>query len=152
MKALELLPAIGKKRSSSEVKAALARLGEPGEFHGEHPRGYGEFRTRGICVVFDIEQGHEAMPSSWTTLSIMFFGTREDGYESFQGELPERLAFGEEESTVRSRIGIPTEHGGGEYEELLGRVIDPWIRYSRQGYHLHCEFDPATGLKRVTLQ
>ena len=152
MKALELLPAIGKGRLSPEVHAVLTRIGAPGDFHGEHPRGYAEFRSLGICLVFEIEEDHEVFPDSWTTLSIMFIGTKEDGYDPFQGELPERLEFGEEESSVRARLGKPTEQGGGVYEELLGTVINPWIRYLRQGYELHCEFDPSVGLKRVSIQ
>jgi len=76
-----------------------------------------------------------------------------DGYENygvFQGELLSGICLGWNEKFVLQVLGKPSDSGGGKVDMLLG-YLNRWIKYEKDSYALHLQFDQNDLLCRASL-
>ncbi|WP_232832644.1 hypothetical protein [Photorhabdus sp. CRCIA-P01] len=81
---------------------------------------------------------------------ITFFIEPSEGFTGYIGELPEGIELKEKESKVIESIGEPTSSGGGKPDMLLG-YINRWIKYVRDNYVLHIEFNQNNFISKLSL-
>ncbi|MDJ0035757.1 hypothetical protein QM637_07895 [Pantoea allii] len=79
---------------------------------------------------------------------ITFYATKDEGFSEYKGELP--LSIDSSEDEAMQILGHPLDSGGGKIDALMG-YIDRWIRYEKEGYTLHLQFNQNDSLSRVTL-
>jgi len=79
---------------------------------------------------------------------ITFYATKDEGFSEYKGELP--LSIDSSEDEAMQILGHPLDSGGEEIDALMG-YIDRWIRYEKEGYTLHLQFNQNDRLSRVTL-
>lgn len=79
---------------------------------------------------------------------IAFYIEADEGFSKYRGELP--FPSSSSESEIIHLLGIPSSLGGGKTDVLLG-YINHWIKYERDGYALHLQFNNNDQLCRVTL-
>ncbi|WP_312630132.1 hypothetical protein [Scandinavium sp.] len=76
-----------------------------------------------------------------------------DGYENygfFPGELLSGICLGWDEKSVMQILGQPDFSGAGKMDMLLG-YLNKWIKYKKEGYALHLQFNKNDALCRATL-
>ncbi|KAA5999778.1 MULTISPECIES: hypothetical protein [unclassified Pantoea] len=76
-----------------------------------------------------------------------------DGYENyapFQGKLLSGICSSWNEKSVLRILGEPSASGGGNSDMLLG-YINRWIKYEKESYALHLQFDQNDFLCRASL-
>lgn len=91
-------------------------------------------------VVFLLEEG--------VVEQIVFYVKQDEGFSEYRGELPVSI-----QSSVCEAVqvlGNPSASGGGKIDALMG-YIDHWIKYEKEGYILHLQFNQKGILSRVTL-
>ncbi|WP_191938601.1 hypothetical protein IFU37_007970 [Pantoea agglomerans] len=79
---------------------------------------------------------------------ITFYATKDEGFSEYEGDLP--LSIDSSEHKAVQMLGHPLDSGGGKMDALMG-YIDRWIRYEKEGYKLHLQFNQNDRLSRVTL-
>ncbi|WP_418163000.1 hypothetical protein [Pantoea vagans] len=79
---------------------------------------------------------------------ITFYAEQDEGFSEYRGELPVLIDSSEHE--VVQVLGPPLASGGGKMDALMG-YIDRWIKYEKEGYALHLQFNQDDNLSRVTL-
>jgi hypothetical protein len=81
---------------------------------------------------------------------IHFYFDGYEGYSAFKGELLSGVSPGWSEEAVVKKLGKPTASGGGKVDMLLG-YINRWIKYEKEVYALHLQFDQSNQLCRASL-
>ncbi|MDE9460197.1 hypothetical protein KKJ03_01975 [Xenorhabdus bovienii] len=81
---------------------------------------------------------------------ITFFIEPSEGFTGYIGELPEDIELKEKESEVIAAMGAPISSGGGKPDMLLG-YINRWIKYIRDNYVLHIEFNKNSFISKLSL-
>ena len=76
--------------------------------------------------------------------TIFLFADGYQGHKAFRGELPEGISFTDDPNAIRTRLGKPTETGGGAEVQFFGKV-PIWNRFDRDSYTLHVQFADASG-------
>ncbi|MCX2866406.1 hypothetical protein ORL23_02720 [Kluyvera cryocrescens] len=79
---------------------------------------------------------------------ISFYIEADEGFSKYRGELP--FPIGSSESGIIYLLGTPSSLGGGKTDMLLGH-INRWIKYERDDYALHLQFNKNDQLCRATL-
>ncbi|MCX8955841.1 hypothetical protein EHW65_00615 [Erwinia psidii] len=79
---------------------------------------------------------------------ITFYAEKVDGFSVYKGELPVSIDSSEHEAV--QILGHPLASGGGKMDALMG-YIDRWVKYEKEGYALHLQFNQNDNLSRVTL-
>ncbi|MGJ0193055.1 hypothetical protein ACR6A7_11990 [Pantoea sp. RRHST58] len=79
---------------------------------------------------------------------IVFYVKRDEGFSQYKGELP--VSIDSSECEAIEILGSPLGSGGGKKDSLIG-YIDRWIKYVKDEYALHLQFDQNDRLARVTL-
>lgn len=79
---------------------------------------------------------------------IYFYTKQDDGFSVYKGELPVKINSSEHEAI--QILGYPSASGGGKMDTLMGYMAR-WIKYEKEGYTLHLQFNPSDNLSRVTL-
>ncbi|MCJ7926533.1 MAG: hypothetical protein MUW55_11480 [Pantoea vagans] len=79
---------------------------------------------------------------------ITFYAKSDEGFSEYVGDLP--LPIDSSEYEAVQMLGHPLVSGGGKMDALMG-YIDRWIRYEKEGYTLHLQFNQNDRLSRVTL-
>nr|WP_314984263.1 hypothetical protein [uncultured Pantoea sp.] len=79
---------------------------------------------------------------------ITFYAAKDEGFSEYEGGLP--LSIDSSEHEAVQMLGHPLDSGGGKMDALMG-YIDRWIRYEKEGYTLHLQFNQSDRLSRVTL-
>ena len=79
---------------------------------------------------------------------ITFYIRQDEGFSEYKGELP--VSIGSSEHDVVQILGHPSASGGGKMDALMG-YIDRWIKYEKEEYALHLQFNKNNNLSRVTL-
>ena len=79
---------------------------------------------------------------------ITFYAKQGEGFSEYKGELPVSINSSEHEAV--QILGHPSASGGGKMDALTG-YIDRWIKYEKDGYALHLQFNQNDNLSRVTL-
>lgn len=79
---------------------------------------------------------------------ICFFITPSEGFSTYIGELP--ISGGATENDIITALGEPSSTGGGKSDMLLG-YIERWIKYDKDDYALHIEFNQSALLSKVSL-
>ncbi|MBL5966893.1 hypothetical protein [Lelliottia amnigena] len=79
---------------------------------------------------------------------ITFYAKQGEGFSEYKGELPVSINSSEHEAV--QILGHPSASGGGKMDALMG-YIDRWIKYEKDGYALHLQFNQNDNLSRVTL-
>lgn len=81
---------------------------------------------------------------------IHFYFDGYEGHSAFKGTLLSGVSFGWSEEAVVQKLGTPTASGGGNVDILLG-YINRWIKYEKEVYALHLQFDQSNQLCRASL-
>lgn len=81
---------------------------------------------------------------------IHFYFDRYEGYSAFKGTLLFGVSSGWSEEAVVQKLGTPTASGGGNVDILLG-YINRWIKYEKEVYALHLQFNRSNQLCRASL-
>ena len=81
---------------------------------------------------------------------IHFYFTKNEGYDDYKGKLISNICKGWNEEKIRNVLGTPSLTGGGKEDVLLG-YINRWIKYEKDNYALHFQFNQNDKLSRVTL-
>lgn len=79
---------------------------------------------------------------------ITFYAKKDEGFSEYKGELPISIDSSEYEAV--QILGQPLASGGGKMDALMG-YIDRWIKYEKEEYALHLQFNQNDNLSRVTL-
>jgi len=79
---------------------------------------------------------------------IIFYAEKVEGFSEYKGELPVSINSSEHEAV--QILGHPLASGGGKMDALMG-YIGRWIKYEKEGYALHLQFNQNDNLSRVTL-
>ena len=79
---------------------------------------------------------------------ITFYAKQGEGFSEYRGELPVSINSSEHEAV--QMLGHPSVSGGGKMDALMG-YIDRWIKYEKEGYALHLQFNQNDNLSRITL-
>lgn len=79
---------------------------------------------------------------------VSFYLEADEGFEKYEGELP--FVEGSSESEIIHLLGRPSSTGGGNTDMLLGH-IDRWVKYKKDDYSLHLQFNQNERLCRATL-
>ena len=77
-----------------------------------------------------------------------FYAKQDEGFSEYKGKLPVSIDSSEHEAV--QILGRPLASGGGKMDALMG-YIDRWIKYEKEGYFLHLQFNQNDNLSRVTL-
>ena len=93
---------------------------------------YDKYLDLGIAFMF--EEPHEVLEC------IYLYAGGVQGYEEYNGNLPNSLRFADTRQDVLQRLGQPNESGGNEYVDLLNKVIPPWDNYDMEGYILNITY------------
>ncbi|NTY88840.1 hypothetical protein FCH33_18880 [Serratia fonticola] len=101
-------------------------------------RTYYSFFQSGI--LFLLEEGKVSQ--------ICFFITPSEGFSKYVGELP--ISGSATENEIITVLGEPSSTGGGKSDMLLG-YIGRWIKYDKDNYALHIEFNQSALLSKVSL-
>jgi len=81
---------------------------------------------------------------------VHFYFDGYDGYLAFKGQLLAGISSGWSEKAVVQVLGEPTARGGGKNDMLLG-YINRWVKYEKETYALHIQFDQSNQLCRASL-
>lgn len=89
-------------------------------------RNYYSFFQTGVLLLLENE----------TVNQISFYIQPDERFSAYKGALP----FKGLESENIQLLGEPSASGGGKMDMLLG-YINRWIKYEKEGYALHLQFD-----------
>lgn len=81
---------------------------------------------------------------------IHFYFDGYEGYSAFKGQLLSGVSSGWSEEAVVQVLGEPTADGGGKLDMLLG-YINRWVKYEKEAYALHLQFDQSNQLCRASV-
>ncbi|MFE8049750.1 hypothetical protein [Brenneria goodwinii] len=81
---------------------------------------------------------------------VHFYFDGYEGYSIFKGQLLSGVSFGWSEEAVVQVLGEPTVGGGGKVDMLLG-YINRWVKYEKEAYALHMQFNQNNQLCRASL-
>src|SRR5215467_4295443 len=148
-----LVTLLGRSENDPAVKRLLGKQMsniERDEFYGTL-----EFKLEGVDVVF--QEAPWLVPSENITdpkeLYLAAFHLHDqghEGYERYSCELPNGLAFGNSETEVLGKMGLPIKIGGGSISHLLKRVVPRWFWYPLGEAILHVQFDTKGRVEMVT--
>jgi len=79
---------------------------------------------------------------------VSFYIKSDEGFDVYKGELP--IPVGGSESEITKLLGYPSITGGGKSDLLLG-YINRWIKYEKDSYALHLQFDQNDLVCRASL-
>lgn len=79
---------------------------------------------------------------------ITFYAKQDEGFSVYKGELPILIDSSEHEAI--QILGHPLASGGGKMDSLMG-YIGRWIKYEKEGYTLHLQFNYNDNLSKVTI-
>lgn len=79
---------------------------------------------------------------------VTFYAKQDEGFSEYKGELPVSVNASEHESI--QILGNPSVSGGGKVDMLMG-YIDRWIKYEKEDYTLHLQFNQNDNLSRVSI-
>jgi hypothetical protein len=98
----------------------------------EGGRMYYSFENQGMALVFDDEI---------LTAVQLFAENAEPGMKRYSGPLPFGVRFGSSRTEVIERAGQPTRR----HDTPSNGVIEagPWVKYQREGYSIHFQFNNA---------
>ncbi|WP_241509964.1 hypothetical protein [Photorhabdus laumondii] len=81
---------------------------------------------------------------------ITFFIEPSEGFTGYIGELPEGIKLKGKDLEIIEIMGTPTSSGGGKPDMLLG-YINRWVKYVRDNYILHIEFNKRNFISKLSL-
>jgi hypothetical protein len=71
--------------------------------------------------------------------SVQLHAAGHEGYEQFDGDLPEGVRFSDSREMIRARLGQPNTIGGGQHLGVLG-IAAPWDRFDRADHAIHIQY------------
>ncbi|WP_404424958.1 hypothetical protein [Nibricoccus sp. IMCC34717] len=118
--------------------------------------GFLEYCEQGVSLVFTEGGMLGVKDSSFAKdlflTGVHFYSAGRDGYNQYEGELPNGIAFGQTRDEVLKKLGPPAESGGGGTSKVLNRSIPHWVKYTQDNnIILHAEFGANEGLELITL-
>lgn len=103
-------------------------------------REYYSFYHSGILFLAESEQIEQ----------ISFYIEPKDGFFQYEGELPIDNPSCRSESDIVNLLGEPAFSGGGKHDLLLG-YMNRWVKYEKNGYNLHVEFNENDLLSKISV-
>lgn len=103
-------------------------------------REYYSFYQSGVLFLVEREQIDQ----------ISFYIEPKDGFFQYKGESPIDNPSHKSESDVIDLLGEPVFSGGGKHDLLLG-YINRWVKYEKNGYNLHIEFNENDLLSKISV-
>lgn len=121
---------IDKSISSSEFKSLTNAIDETPNITEPAHNGwkYYSYYKSGLEILVINEKVH----------TIFFHNTKNAKFTSFSGQLPKNLTWGMSKTNVHSKVGSPTQSGGGG--EFLGEPVLYWDKYNYSSYALHISY------------
>lgn len=101
-------------------------------------RNYYSFFNSGVLFLLENERVNQ----------ISFYIQEDEGFSIYKGELP--VPRNGQESEIIQWLGLPSSSGGGKLDKLIG-YINRWIKYEKDSYAFHLQFDQNDLLCRVSL-
>ncbi|MDN4629759.1 hypothetical protein QZH36_04375 [Erwinia sp. BC051422] len=145
---IKIIDSLGKFEKSSEFIELNDAIGEVpilSEAPAEHndPVGHTKYYKY-------VQSGLEIGLRKGVVNHIHFYFDGYEGYACFQGELLSGICSGWNEKSIRHMLGEPSASGGGKSDMLMG-YLNRWIKYDKEGYALHLQFDQSDKLCRTSL-
>lgn len=81
---------------------------------------------------------------------IHFYFYEEEGYSPFVGSLISNVKGGVSRRKIIQLLGKPSISGEGKIDMLIG-YINAWLKYKKERYSLHLQFNENDNLCRATL-
>lgn len=118
--------------------------------------GFVEFKPDGVSVILKeapwvIPPADIIDPSTLYVAAFHFFSEGYEGYRQYSGEFPLGLAFGDDERTVKLKLGNSITAGGGNFSSVLGKTISPWLRLDYRGAFLRAQLNGRGQVDLITL-
>ncbi|UZH04879.1 hypothetical protein OJ965_09785 [Pantoea anthophila] len=145
---IKFIDALGKGEKSRAFLELNASIGEA-PILSEDPIGYNDpvgYTKYFKYTLSGIEIGFRKSLVS----HVHFYFYNHEGYEIFKGELLSGIGLGWDEKSVKKVLGVPSCEGGGKMDMLLG-YINRWVKYEKESYALHLQFDQNHLLCRASL-
>lgn len=140
--------ALGTSDVSKEFSQLNASIGESAQV-SDDPAGYNDPIGHTKYYKY-IHSGLEIGFRQGLLNHVHFYFDKYDGYSNFQGKLLFGVSSGWSEKSIVQVLGEPTASGGGKVDMLLGH-INRWIKYEKENYALHMQFDQNNQLCRASL-
>jgi len=131
---------LGCSKADSEFVFFMRKLNELPEVEEDvlGDRSYYSFLNTGILFLLENEILEQ----------VTFYAKQDEGFSEYKGELPVSVNASEHESI--QILGNPSVSGGGKVDMLMG-YIDRWIKYEKEDYTLHLQFNQNDNLSRVSI-
>jgi hypothetical protein len=97
---------------------------------------YASWRDKGITVIF-------GEPDTINTIQL--YGPDHQKFDSFTEPMPHGITFMMSRQDIRQRLGQPLRSHDAGTVPVLGATA-PWDLYAMDGYTMHLEYSPTSGL------
>jgi hypothetical protein len=136
----DFVEVLGRSEVDGKFIQLLQRLNELPDFEGGvlGDRNYYSFFNSGILLLLEDNVVDQ----------VVLYTEADEGFSVYNGEFP--VSSDSSESEVIRLLGVPSSSGGGKADMLLG-YIGRWVKYERESYALHFQFNKNDVLCRVTL-
>jgi hypothetical protein len=121
---------IDKSITSTEFKTLTVSMGESPTITDHLHNGWKYYSY--------YKSGLEILVINGKVHTIFFHNKKNPKFSTFSGQLPKNITWGLEKSEVRSKVGTPTQSGGGG--EFLGEPVLYWDKYAYSAYALHITY------------
>lgn len=145
---IEFTNALGTTETSKEFSQLILSIGEKAQI-SEDPAEYNDPVGNTKYYKY-IHSGLEIGFRQNLLNHVHFYFDGYEGYSVFKGQLLSGVSACWGEATVVQVLGEPTASGGGKADMLLG-YINRWIKYEKEVYALHMQFDQSDQLCRASL-
>ena len=118
--------------------------------------GFLEFKPDGVAVVFNeapwvISAKEITDPHELYLIAFHLYREGYEGYAGYSGQLPHGVVMGDPEARVLSKMGQPSERGGGNVMPVLNRPVANWLRYPFGDATLRFQLDENGCVQMATL-
>jgi hypothetical protein len=147
---------LARRQDDPLVANYLLTLGGPRALEQDEHLGYIEYQDRGVAVMFQKEgwilpEGQPADDKVFRVDALHFYSQGYEGYDEYDGLLPEGLRFSDTRDDVHARLGEPAASGGGN-KGSFKKVWPRWDRYDFDGHALRFQYhDKGDVISMVTL-
>ncbi|WP_241645606.1 hypothetical protein [Rosenbergiella metrosideri] len=145
---IKLIESLGKDEKSNEFLELNNAIGEV-PLITEDPEEYNDPIAHTKYYKY-LQSGLEIGFRKGIVNHIHFYFDEYEGYAPFQGKLLSEICSGWDEKSILKTLGKPSANGGGKSDMLLG-YLNRWVKYDKEGYALHLQFDQSDVLCRASL-
>ena len=116
-----------------------------------------EFKSEGVDVVFNeapwvVPPEQVRDPKELWLAAFHLYREGHQGFAQYQGELPNRVVFGDSEHDLLRKLGEPLKRGGGVISSFDGQSIPRWFWFTLGKSILHLQLDGMGRVDMATLQ